>query len=81
MTTASEIGQWFDRGVSQGSKYMLIICDTFDWEDYPYFFEDEKEAREKMSNPGDMNKFMEAYDLSANKDEQLNMRRANCFIS
>lgn len=79
MTTRDEISAWFDRGISQGSKYMLVICDTFDWDDYPSFHTDEQSARSVMSSPGSMQKFMEAYDLTGDKEAQLRTRRANCF--
>jgi predicted metalloprotease len=79
MTTRDQIANWFDRGVAHGKRYMLVICDTFDYEDYPSYFDAENEAREVAHTPGEMQRVMEAYDLHADKAAQLNERRANCF--
>lgn len=77
--TISDISFWFDRGVIDGRRFMVIICDKFDWEDYPEYFDSEDAARSTMSNPGTMHKFMEAYDLKADKALQMAARRFNCF--
>lgn len=79
MTTRDEIARWFDRGVEQGKRYMLVICDTFDHDDYPSYFDSETSARGRMSSPGEMQRFMEAYDLHADKASQMKTHRANCF--
>lgn len=75
MTTREEIGQWFDEGVAKGSAYMVIVCDTFDWGDYPVYCSTEQVARQRTLSPGEMQRVMEVYDLSADKVEQLNKRR------
>jgi hypothetical protein len=70
-TTATEIGEWFDRGVGQGAAYMVVVCDTFDWDDYPVYCATRQEAQSKIDNPGSMQKVMEVYDLKASRAEQL----------
>ncbi len=77
MTTKAEIEVWFDRGVTQEASYMLVICDTFDWDDYPVYVSSADEAKKRRANPGEMQKFMELYDLSADKQTQLGQTRAN----
>ena len=79
MTTRDEISRWFDRGVEQGGRYMLVICDTFDHEDYPSYFDTDADARKTADKPGEMQRLMEAYDLQADKASQMQARRANCF--
>jgi hypothetical protein len=79
MTTRDEIARWFDCGVKDGKRYMLVICDTFDHEDYPSYFDTEADARKAADKPGEMQRFMEAYDLHAGKASQMKARRANCF--
>lgn len=81
MTTRDEISEWFDRGVADGKSYMLVICDTFDHDDYPSYFDSEADARKTADKPGEMQRLMEAYDLKADKAEQMSKRRANCFAS
>lgn len=79
MTTREEISRWFDKGIETGRRYMVVMCDTFDYSDYPMYFDTESVARAAIASPGEMTRFMEAYDLQADKAEQLKVRRANCF--
>ena len=37
MTTAHEIGVWFDRGIALGASHMIVATDTFDHDDYPVY--------------------------------------------
>jgi hypothetical protein len=32
-----EFNEWKKRGREQGAKYMISVCDTFDYDDYPVF--------------------------------------------
>ena len=76
MTTRDEISGWFDRGVKQSSAYMIVVCDTFDHDDYPVYTSDVESARAKVKSPGEMQRVMEVYDLKADKAEQMAERRA-----
>lgn len=79
MTTRDEISEWFDRGVAQGAAYLIVACDTFDWDDYPIFVKDAKEGLErkaKLLTGDNMQKLMEIYDLNADKAEQLAEHRS-----
>lgn len=78
-TTQKEISEWFDEGVARGKRYMLVMCDTFDWTDCPVFFDDLTEARKRRDQPEPMEKYMESYDLSQPKDPQLKTHRAHCL--
>jgi hypothetical protein len=75
--TREEISKWFDRGLESNHIYMLVVCDTFDWDDYPVFTNSDEECISKYNRPGDMQKVMEVYDLRQDKQEQMNERR--CF--
>lgn len=78
MTTKADISTWFDRGVEDEASHMLIICDTFDYEDYPVYIkenEDVYKIEEKFSNKN-MQKVMEVYNLKTDKETQLNQFRA-----
>lgn len=37
---------WLTRPEAKKSKYMLNVCDTFDYENYPVFVKDDKELEE-----------------------------------
>ena len=75
MTTRSEIETWFDRGLSQNAKYMIVVCDSFDHEDYPVYVSSDSACMKKYKNSGQMQRVMEVYDLSHNKEDQLNKTR------
>ena len=74
--TRGDISRWFDDGAKTAARYMLILCDTYDHDDYPVFCTSEELAKDRMKNPGNMQKVMECYDLTADKDAQMNQRRA-----
>lgn len=79
MTTQAQIAAWFDRGVEQGASHMLVVVDTFDYEDYPVFTKTVEEARGRYTQPGEMQRVMEVYNLSMDKEKQLNEGRAFNF--
>jgi len=75
-TTPKMLSNWFDRGVENNQKWMVIICDTFDYEDFPVYFGesqvDDCKKRIREAQHGDnMQQLMEIYDLTASKDLQL----------
>lgn len=37
MTTQSQIRDWFQEGVHLGASHLVVVCDTFDHEDYPVY--------------------------------------------
>lgn len=79
MTTAAEIGEWFDRGVRQGAEYMIVVCDTFDHEGYPSYVqpgEDFWAKYESYDGGKGMQRIMEVYNLRKSKPEQMGQRRA-----
>ncbi len=56
---------------------MIVVCDTFSWKDYPVFCS-EAEFNEKHREHSDVNmqRVMEVYDLSMNREHQLAESRA-----
>lgn len=74
--TREDISGWFDDGLKQGARHMIVVCDTFDHDDYPVFTLSDEECVSKYKAPGDMQRVMEVYDLRADKGEQMNERRA-----
>jgi hypothetical protein len=74
--TRQEISEWFDRGRDQKSRYMVVVCDTYDHDDYPSYFATREGVVDKIANPGNMQRVMEVYDLNKNKEEQLDLPRA-----
>jgi hypothetical protein len=35
--TRDIISKWFDHGLETGASHMFIICDCFDYSDYPVY--------------------------------------------
>lgn len=73
-TTTREITAWFDQMKSQGATHMVIVCDTFDYEDYPVPVSTSEDVHEVVEQYTDKNmqRVMEVYDLSRDKNEQIN---------
>jgi len=76
-TSRAQIKDWFEQGVAKGHSFMVVVCDTFDWSDFPVYYDSVAEARKRAEQPGSMEKTMEVYYLKDPMDEQLNQRR--CF--
>ena len=74
-TPKEDISDWFDAGVQKGAKYMIVICDSFAYEDYPSYTNTEEQCLKIYLNPGEMQRVMEVYDLNYDKTEQLNCQR------
>lgn len=78
-TTKDDIREWLERGLnSEGVTHMLVVCDTFEYEDYPvYITEDQipQEVYEEYQGQN-MQKVMEIYDLRGDLEQQLNATRS-----
>lgn len=76
MTTKDEISAWIERGIGDNENYMVVVCDTFSYDDYPVYYKTEDQVRQKLQHPGSMQSIMEVYDLNGDIDAQLNTRRS-----
>ena len=78
MTTAKDIAEWFKNGKREKKAYLIVVCDTFSYEDYPVYVgkkESLSDAKAKY-NGQNMQKIMEVYDLSKKIDSQISQFRA-----
>jgi hypothetical protein len=73
-----DISGWFDSGVADGATHMIVVCDTFDHDDYPIFCKGAAACLDQYKGHHNVNmqRVMEVYDLHADKTEQLNEPRA-----
>jgi hypothetical protein len=71
--------QWFDRGIEEGARYLIVACDTFSYDDYPVFVKENENFYKKYDelDGKNMQKIMEVYDLKMDKETQLNEQRAH----
>ena len=73
----AEIEEWFDVGKAGGATHMIVVCDTFDWEDYPVYVTEYQDVNEMVPKyQTNMQKVMEVYNLSMDKAEQMAEDRA-----
>jgi hypothetical protein len=70
-TTIQDLKRWFKEGKEQGATHMVVVCDTFDWEDYPVYVKDPDEVLEVIRKHSmNMQKVMEVYNLNMTFAEQ-----------
>jgi len=76
MTTKNDIRGWLARRVPEHT-HMLVVTDTFDWDDYPVFCTgDIMHKINKYQSHEGMSKVTEVYDLSMDLEAQLAEYRA-----
>ena len=77
MTTKETLSRWFDEGLRQGATHLIVVCDTFSYDDYPVYVkpgEDPRKIETKYS--GNMQRVMEVYALHLDKKSQMRERRS-----
>ena len=65
--TALDIKKWVKEGArKKGVTHVLIVCDTFDYEDYPVYVTEDQDVRQVANqNSGpNMTRLMEVYSLT-----------------
>jgi len=77
MITKLDLRAWFEHGKREGADYMIVVCDQFDWEDYPVYVTSDEDIHNRISyyRHSPMQQIMEIYDLKQDRDEQLNEQR------
>jgi hypothetical protein len=77
-TSKAELREWFNEGVKMGATHMIVVCDTFDYEDYPVFVPPDLSVRDEVNNSdgNNMQRVMEVYDLSMDREAQIAEVRA-----
>lgn len=76
--TRFDIWNWFTEAKEAGATHMIIVCDTFDYEDYPVFVlpDEDVHETEKKYRESSMQKVMEVYKIDMDAMAQLNEHRA-----
>lgn len=77
-TTQQDIRGWIERGKQQNATHLIVVCDTFDHEDYPVFVSPEENIHDRISHYDgkNMQSIMEVYNLNQDIEKQLNEHRA-----
>jgi len=78
MTTKDDIIRWLEAGLDKKATHMIVVCDSFDHEDYPVYVKQGQDARERAAeyDGKNMQRIMEVYNFSIDLKEQLAERRA-----
>lgn len=71
METMNEtIKRWIATAIKNESKYIISVCDTFDYDDYPVYCKDKEECDlkyDKIRNGGNMQTINEVIDVEKYK--------------
>jgi len=80
-TTKEDIEKWFKEGKKQKATHLIVVCDTFSYEDYPVYVSIEENVYKKYGgyNNKSMQRVMEVYNLSQKMKKQLNKNRTLNF--
>ena len=70
--------EWVERGVKTGATHVIIVYDSWDYEDYPVYVEKGQSVQNEIDrrNGRNMLSVMEVYNLSMDIEAQLNEYRA-----
>lgn len=77
-TSREEIKKWAQEGKREGATHMIVVCDTFDWSDYPVYVSKKEKVKkiEAQYDDKNMQRVMEVYNLGMDLDEQLSQTRS-----
>ena len=73
-TTQIDIRRWFKEGLEQKATHMIVVCDTFDYGDFPVyvkFGEDVNAVEAAHDNREKMQRVMEVYNLTLDMESQI----------
>jgi hypothetical protein len=76
--TKEDLKRWFQEGVEKSATHMIVVCDTFDYDDYPVFVKRGENIEDKIAHYNDKNMqtIMEIYNLHSMTWEQQEHGRA-----
>lgn len=80
-TSQAEIRGWLLEGKKKNATHMIVVCDTYDHEDFPVYVLPGQDARKEYESlhGKNMQRVMEVYNLSKDIEPQLSTYRAMEF--
>lgn len=71
--SVNDLINWFTTGVEMKYTHMIVVCDTYDYDDYPVYVKKGENAREEVRKRDgvQMQKVMEVYDLREEMGPQM----------
>lgn len=77
--TRQDIERWLTVDVPEKATHMAVVCDTFDYDDFPVYVKEGEDARETLAKyvrGENMTRLMEVYNLKLDIQTQLKQTRA-----
>jgi hypothetical protein len=80
-TTKQDIRRWLEDAKLEDATHLIVVCDTYDYEDYPVSVMPNEDVHKKYTyySTQGMSKVMEVYNLNMDLESQLAERRAFHF--
>ena len=77
-TTISDLKSWLLTGKLKGATHMIVVCETFDWEDYPVYIMSNQNIKDEIDRQSKilMQRVMEVYNLNVDINAQINKHKA-----
>jgi hypothetical protein len=71
-TTIEDLKAWFEEGKAKKATHMIVVCDTFDYEDFPIYVRAGEDVGVELTkrNGQNMQKVMEVYSYKKPFDQQ-----------
>lgn len=75
-TTPEMIREWLEEGKEAGATHVIVVCDTFDYEDYPVHVMPKEDVIKKADEyrGKNMQTVMKVYDLSKDVEDLVPKR-------
>ncbi len=73
------IRHWLLKGKASGCTHMIVVCDTWEYEDFPIYVSEDEDVREveaKYDDDNHMLRVMEVYSFNHDIEAQLRETRA-----
>ena len=76
-TTREEIRKWLNDAKMADASHVIVVCDTYDYSDYPVFVKKTDDIHQKIDvyHGKNMQRIMEIYNLNQDIEQQLNQER------
>ncbi len=75
--TRNDIESWFKYGKAEGLEYLIVMCDSYDYDNYPKYCSRNQLQGTIDAYPKDMQYIEEIYDL--NMDMTAQVAQYRCF--
>jgi len=74
--------KWFQKGVRNNQSHMIVVCDTYDYDDYPVYINSLEEFEEEYKRvfSHSSKTIMEIYDLKIDINLQMNEARSFHYL-